>query len=230
MHEETLKLRESKLGPDHPDTLTSRNNLALAYRTAGRTAEAIAIWEAMLPAARNSLGPGHPNTLTFATYLAITHESLGHWAAALGLRRELIALRRKTSPPDSPALAGDLAGLGSNLLKQHKWTEAEPVLRESLKIRGAKQPDDWSTFETRSLLGSSLTGQRSYAEAEPLIVTGYEGLKARNARIPTAGRPRLAEAAHRVVALYEAWGRKDKVAEWRTKLGLADFPDDVFGR
>ena len=26
--EETLKLRETKLGPDHPDTLTSRNNLA----------------------------------------------------------------------------------------------------------------------------------------------------------------------------------------------------------
>ena len=31
LHEETLKLRESKLGPDHPDTLDSRNNLAVAY-------------------------------------------------------------------------------------------------------------------------------------------------------------------------------------------------------
>ena len=36
-------------------------------------------------------------------------------------------------------------------------------MRECLKIRGAKQPDDWSTFETRSLLGGSLVGQRSYA-------------------------------------------------------------------
>ncbi len=31
MHEATLKQQESKLGPDHPDTLTSRNNLAAAY-------------------------------------------------------------------------------------------------------------------------------------------------------------------------------------------------------
>ena len=29
--EETLKRRQAKLGPDHPVTLTSMNNLALAY-------------------------------------------------------------------------------------------------------------------------------------------------------------------------------------------------------
>ena len=29
--------QERVLGPDHPDTLTSRNNLANAYRDAGRT-------------------------------------------------------------------------------------------------------------------------------------------------------------------------------------------------
>ncbi len=33
MHEATLKSLESKLGPDHPDTLISRNNLAAAYAT-----------------------------------------------------------------------------------------------------------------------------------------------------------------------------------------------------
>jgi hypothetical protein len=33
--------QERVLGPDHPDTLRSRNNLAVAYQDAGRTAEAI---------------------------------------------------------------------------------------------------------------------------------------------------------------------------------------------
>ena len=32
LDEATLTLREAKLGPDHPETLTSRNNLATAYR------------------------------------------------------------------------------------------------------------------------------------------------------------------------------------------------------
>ena len=40
MHEQTLADRERILGPDHPDTLNSRNNLATAYRAAGRTGEA----------------------------------------------------------------------------------------------------------------------------------------------------------------------------------------------
>jgi hypothetical protein len=30
--------------------------------------------------------------------------------------------------------------------------------------------------------------------------------------------PRLAEGAERVIRLYEEWGKKDKAAEWRTKL------------
>jgi hypothetical protein len=32
--------RERVQGPDHPDTLTTRHNLALAYQDAGRTTEA----------------------------------------------------------------------------------------------------------------------------------------------------------------------------------------------
>ena len=60
LHEETLKLTEAKLGPDHPDTLVSRNNLAVAYRAAGRTAEAIALHEATLKLREAKLGPRPP--------------------------------------------------------------------------------------------------------------------------------------------------------------------------
>ena len=35
-------------------------------------------------------------------------------------------------------LASDLAELGRDLVRQQKWAEAEPVLRESLEIREAK--------------------------------------------------------------------------------------------
>jgi hypothetical protein len=36
LFEQTLAALERVLGPDHPDTMRSRNNLALAYRDAGR--------------------------------------------------------------------------------------------------------------------------------------------------------------------------------------------------
>jgi hypothetical protein len=38
LREQTLAARERVLGPDHPHTLTSRNNLASAYQAAGRAA------------------------------------------------------------------------------------------------------------------------------------------------------------------------------------------------
>jgi Tetratricopeptide repeat len=46
----------AQLGPDHPDTLASRNNLAEAYREAGRTAEAIPLHQQTLGASKRVLG------------------------------------------------------------------------------------------------------------------------------------------------------------------------------
>ena len=123
-----------------------------------------------------------------------------------------------------------MAYFGDNLLTQRKWAEAEPVLRECLAIREKALPDDWLRFNAMSMLGGSLLGQGKYFEAEPLILAGYEGLKAREENIPAPGKPRLAAAAERVVRLYEAWGKPEKATEQKARLGLSDLPADVFAR
>ena len=71
-----------------------------------------------------------------------------------------------------------------------------------------------------SLLGGSLLGQKRFAEAEPLLVQGYEGMKQREAAIP-AGCPRLREATERLVQLDEAKNQPENAAEWRAKRALA---------
>ena len=106
------------------------------------------------------------------------------WDDSERLLRLLVARRRKTNAPDHPRLAIDLAALGRNLLEQSKWSEADSTLRESLAIFGRTMPDDWRGYAARSDLGGSLLGQGRFAEAEPLIVGGYEGLQARRSRIP----------------------------------------------
>ena len=65
------------LGPDHPDTLTSRNNLAAAYQAAGRAAEAIPLYEQTLADRERVLGPDHPDTLTSRNNLAAARAALG---------------------------------------------------------------------------------------------------------------------------------------------------------
>ena len=50
----------AKLGPDHPDTLNTLNNLAAAYRAAGKLPEAIALFERVRDAQIARLGPTTP--------------------------------------------------------------------------------------------------------------------------------------------------------------------------
>src|SRR5262249_740369 len=131
---------------------------------------------------------------------------------------EQLAQARKTLPADSLPLAQTLAQTGLALLIANAWTEAEPILRECLAIRENKAPDDWATFNTRSMLGGSLLGQKKYADSEPLLVAGYEGMKERAKTIPPAGKVRLPEAIGRLVQLYDAWGKTEEAAKWRKEL------------
>jgi hypothetical protein len=78
-----------------------------------------------------------------------------------------------------------------------------------LTIRCKKQPDDWATFDTRSLLGAVLWGQKQYADAEPLLVQGYEGMKQRETTIPPQDKVRLSEALERLMRFYEATDGKE---------------------
>ena len=203
----------------------------------GRSAEAmtlrrqaVTIREQSLEHCASKLGPDHPDTLKSRTGLINAYESLGRWADAEPLRRDALALRRKTAKPDSPLLADELADLGRNLLTQNKGSEAEPLLRECLAIRGQAAPDDWAHYDAMSLLGGALLGQGRYAEAEPLIVPGYEGMKEREAKIAVPDRSRLREAAERVVRLYEDWGKAEQATAWKARLGMPDLPADVFAR
>ncbi|MEV6842192.1 tetratricopeptide repeat protein, partial [Actinoplanes sp. NPDC051411] len=68
------------LGEDHPDTLISRSNLALIYQVAGRTAEAVAEFEAVLADQQRVLGEDHPDTLISRSNLTGAYQDAGHTA------------------------------------------------------------------------------------------------------------------------------------------------------
>jgi serine/threonine protein kinase/tetratricopeptide (TPR) repeat protein len=228
LFESTLKLYEAKQGPDHPDTLTCRHNLAGAYQEVGRTSEAIALYESTLKLFEAKLGPDHPQTLYCRNSLAGGYRTAGRMAEAIRLYEETLKLRTAKLGPDHPHTCVSMNALTEAYLSAERWTEAESVSRKCLAIRETKAPDDWSRFDTMSQLGRALLGQDRYAEAEPLIARGYEGLKAREAKIPAPSKLRLSEAAGWVVQLYEAWGKPEKAVAWKARLGLADLPAGVF--
>jgi tetratricopeptide (TPR) repeat protein len=225
--ERVLRRREATLGPVHPETLDTRRYLGTVYRDSGRWVEAVALYRGALERYASALGPGHPEAFEARRNLAEAYEKLGRRAEAEPLLRENVAWRRKADDSGG-RLPEDLTVLGLNLVIQRKWSGAELVWRECLAIREKSAPDDWSRFAAMNLLGWALLGQGRCADAEPLIVAGYEGMEARSAKIPASDRVWLTAAAMRVVRLYEAWGKPTQAARWRSKLGLAELPADVF--
>ncbi|MET7712234.1 tetratricopeptide repeat protein [Streptomyces sp. NPDC005407] len=70
LDERVLVDRERLLGPDHPDTVSARSNLANSYSDVGRIQEALELSERVLADRERLLGPDHPDTLTARSNLA----------------------------------------------------------------------------------------------------------------------------------------------------------------
>ena len=91
------------LGPDHPGTLTSQNNLADAYQEAGRVAEAIPLYEQILADRERVLGPDHPGTLTSRNNLAFAYQEAGRVAEAIPLYEQTWPTGSGCWAPTTPA-------------------------------------------------------------------------------------------------------------------------------
>jgi hypothetical protein len=110
-------------------------------------------------------------------------------------------------------LATALATYSQALLHVRAYAQAESLLRECLVIREKMQPDTWQTFNTQSMLGGALLGQKKYDEAEPLLLKGYEGMKQSEKTIPPLARGRIPEALDRLIALYTDTNKPDDVRD-----------------
>ena len=216
LFKETLRLRTVKLGADHPDTLTSMNNLAWGYRDASRLDKSLPLFEqAAIGVEKRRFQHEFADRIVPSFIGAL--EEAKNWPKAETWRRKWLAVVREESGASSGAYADELRGLGVNLLQQNKFTDAEPALRDCLPILAKTQPDNWTTFNTKSLLGAALLGQKKYAQAQLLLHQGYGGLKLRERTIPNHARVCLAETAERLVALYQALDQPEEVKWWQAE-------------
>jgi tetratricopeptide (TPR) repeat protein len=214
LFEEALRAQEKKLGRQHPMTLFTVGNLGVSYKDSGSLAEALPLLEEAYRARKQLTSLSWVDSHLFDGYL-----KAGKTSNATSLVEELLDDARANLPKNSPQLAGALAVSGLWLLQAKAFDKAESLLHECLTIREVKQPDEWSTFNTISLLGGALLGKKKYTEAEPLLKKGYEGMKAREEKIPKSGGAelRIPEALDRLIALYTARNKPDEVGKYRAE-------------
>ncbi|MGH8965929.1 MAG: FxSxx-COOH system tetratricopeptide repeat protein, partial [Actinomycetes bacterium] len=100
--ERALELRRGVLGEEHPDTLTSANNLAANLRALGQYEAARRLDEDTLTRRRRVLGEEHPDTLFSARRLAVDLWGLGQYEAARRLDEDTLIRRRRVLGEEHP--------------------------------------------------------------------------------------------------------------------------------
>jgi tetratricopeptide (TPR) repeat protein len=191
-------------GPDHPDTLSSMNNLAASYEGLGRYAETLKLYEETLALRKAKLGPDHPDTLASMNNLANSYDDLGRPAEALKLREETLALRKAKLGPDHPDTLSSMNNLANSYDDLGRRAEALKLYEETLALRKAKLgPDHPDTLSTRRRLAYAYAVLGRYADAVKL---GEEALALFKARLGS-DHPDTISCMNSLTSIYYTAGR-----------------------
>ena len=166
LREETLALQKAKLGPDHPDTLTSMNNLANSYAALGRHAEALKLHEETLALQKTKLGPDHPDTLKSMNNLAGSNLAAGRPREARSLLEEC-SIASRNDPASSWQVAALQAWLGQD--------EDYAATRQRV-LALAKGTDD-ATTALRAAQAGALRPSTDPAELEAVLALGRKAVE-----------------------------------------------------
>jgi serine/threonine protein kinase/Tfp pilus assembly protein PilF len=156
-------------GPEHPDTLTAMNNLALLLLAQGKLAEAEPLYRQVVEAQTRVQGPEHPDALTSIGGLADVLRARGKLAEAEPLLRQILEARRRLLGPEHPAALTSTDDLAGVLKDRGRLAEAEPLDRQVLEARRrVLGPEHPRTLASMNNLATVLEARGKLAEAEPL--------------------------------------------------------------
>ena len=230
-YEQTLSDCIRIFGPDHPNTLTARHNLAYAYKAAGRITEAIALHEQVLTDSTRILGQDHPGTLTLRNNLALAYKAAGRITEAIALYEQVLTARTRIFGQDHPgtltlrnnlALAYKAAGRITEAIALH-----EQVLTDSTRILGQDHP---GTLTLRNNLALAYKAAGRITEAIAL----HEQVLTDSTRILGQDHPGTLTLRNNLALAYKAAGRiteaialYEQVLTDSTRILGKDHPDTL---
>jgi tetratricopeptide (TPR) repeat protein len=167
---DALAISLKVLGPEHPDTAISLNNLANVLRAQGDLAEARPLSEQALAIREKVLGPEHPDTAISLTNLANLLWSQGDLVGARPLYERALAIREKGFGPEHSDTATCLNSLASVLKAQGDFAGARPLYERALAIREKTLgPEHYDTAESLNDLAVLLSNEGDFAGARLLL-------------------------------------------------------------
>ena len=218
-------------GKEHPDTLTSMNNLSSTYWNQGRWRDTEVLETQALESRKRILGKEHSDTLTSMSNLSSIYGDQGRWQESEALGLQVLETYKQILGGDNLNTLGSMDNLATNHQNQGRWEEAEVLQKQVLgsrkRILGEEHPD---TLTSMANLASTHWNQGRWEEAEVLQKQVLESRK----RILGEEHPdtfpildNLALAYQTNGKLYEAERLQLQAMESRKKVFGPEHPDTL---
>ena len=203
-----------EFGENHPDTLSSLNNLALAYDSSGNYEKALELIEKSYAISCKLLGEEHPDTLISLNNLALAYNSLGNYEKALELNEKVYAINCKVlgeEHPDTLTSLSNLAGAYSDIGNYHKALELnEKVYAMRCRVLGEEHPDTLNSLNNLALAYWSLG---NYKKALELTKKDYTI----SCRVLGEEHPETLISLSNLASIYRSLGYYEKALELNEK-------------
>ena len=194
-------------------------NIGTRLRNDKRFAEAEPYLVKLVPLVVVTPGETSNQTRTDAFLLADVYAAQGKYAESERAFVPLLEMQRRVAGRESLAAFATQAHLGWTQLMQGRLADSEKTLREALDGMTRVSPDAWERANTTGMLGATLARQKRHAEAEPLLISGYDAMATGKAVNPNAAsRMSREQVGEALLQLYRDTRNAAGVAEWERKL------------
>ncbi len=221
------------LGPNHPDTLASRNNLAGTYRDAGRLDKVIALYEQTLEDSIRVLGPDHPSTLTSRLNLASAYRDAGRLDEAITLYEQVFSGRSHVLGPNHRSTLTARDELAGIYREAGRFDEAITLKKQILADAMRMGPDSSGASAARLNLAATYRDAGRLDDAIPLYQENLEEFT----RLAGPDHPGTLASRHRLAGAYREAGRLDEAIalyqenlEEFTRLAGPNHPETLASR
>jgi predicted Ser/Thr protein kinase len=210
-----VKRRQRLFGDDDDTVLQWSVSLGQALGRNGQEEEGREMLRTAAAKYRQLYGEDNLRTANAMNHLATAEWRAGNLETAEQLQRRVTEVMRAKLGSEHPFPVETMSYLAWILCDRGRPPEAEPLLREAMNSqRRILGETHWRTLMTTCWLGSCLADQGRFDESEALLLSAHKTEGA------CGGDEHLKQLSTQVnlvllVALYDAWGRPDKAAEYQ---------------
>ena len=223
-----------RLGPVHPNSLAAKEQLAVAYESAGRFGDAIAMFAGALGDRERNHGLEHPDTIAARGRLAHAYAGAGLPAEAVALYEHMVADSIRQLGLGHPLTLTARAGLADAYSEagrtQESLTAFQMLSVDTERLLGPRHP---TTLSARDSLAAAFlaNGQtREAVDRYKSLLADYEAMSGPDHPDTISARAALASAYRRSGKSKDAIAQYKRVLADRERTVGSEHPDTLAAR